>query len=603
MIITKKKIILIITLFIFTTNVNAYTESVIDITKMDITSIQESVDKGLLTYTQLIQLYLERIDEYDDKYNSIITINKNALIEAQKLDEEYQKTGRRSLIFGIPIIVKDNIDVKGMPTTAGAKALADSYPKENAKIIQNLIDKGAIIIAKTNMSEFAFEAIRSMSSYGTVKNAYNTLYSSYGSSGGTAVAVAASFATVGIGTDTNSSIRLPANAASLVGLRPTYGLLSQDGILPYDFTRDTAGPITKNVTDNAIMLDIMAGGDGTKYQFKTSLKGKKIAVFTQILNGDSDYSSKAMAETYEPIKSLFNEKVEQLKTLGAEIIEINDFFNTKVLNYNDSTLAGWTWCNKFNEYINGTTGTIRNFNQLNNSNKRIFPTENYAARCEESFDSLISNKENRDEYRDYVISKLEGIDAVIYPNTKSKLLKIGQDNLNGASSIIAPATGFPSLAIPIGFDEDLPYGMEILSISNREQILYEIAYALETINYEYKVPEISPNLYVIDSDVTELINFYKITEVDVTKYTEESVELYNNAQSAIKDYIANYDSNEKKAEEAEILLNNYKESINNLKEKPSNNLPKLSAFVALVVCLIILLKLISKNKRKKRRKR
>ena len=156
-----------------TTNVYAYNEAVIDITKMDIFEIQEAIDNKFINYETLIKLYLDRIDEYNSKYKAIITVNENILEEAKKCDEEYKKNGRKSYLFCMPIIVKDNIDVVGMPTTVGTKSLSDSYPKEDAEIIKNLKEKGALIIGKANMSEFAFSAQTSESSYGTVKNAYN----------------------------------------------------------------------------------------------------------------------------------------------------------------------------------------------------------------------------------------------------------------------------------------------------------------------------------------------------------------------------------------------------------------------------------------------
>ena len=185
----KKVFLIIFLLFFSIININALTESVIDITKMDVFELQEAVDNDLINYETITKLYLDRINEYDKNYKSIITINETAIEEAKKCDEVYKKEGRKSLLFGIPIIVKDNIDVYGIPTTAGTKSLSDNYPNNNAKLIQNLIDKGAIIIAKANMSEFALMASSSVSSYGTVRNAYNIDYSSYGSSGGSAVSV------------------------------------------------------------------------------------------------------------------------------------------------------------------------------------------------------------------------------------------------------------------------------------------------------------------------------------------------------------------------------------------------------------------------------
>ena len=280
-----KKIIIFLILLL-PINSLALTKSVVDINNLNIYQIQEYVDKGYLTYEEITKIYLERINEYNEQYNAIITVNDKALEQAKKLDKEYKENGKRSLLHGIPILVKDNIDVKGMPTTAGAKALLDSYPYENAPIIQKLVDAGAIIIAKTNMDEFAFNAAYSHSSFGYVYNAYNIKYSSYGSSGGTAVGVASNLAVAGIGTDTGSSIRIPSAANGLVGLRPTYDSINANGIIKFESLRDVAGPITKYVTDNAIILEIIDEKD-TNYQdnFKIeNLNGIKIGVFKSVLN-------------------------------------------------------------------------------------------------------------------------------------------------------------------------------------------------------------------------------------------------------------------------------------------------------------------------------
>ena len=227
--------------------VKGLNKSVIDITQMTMTDELEYLDKGVITSYELANLYLDRINIYNSTFNAMITINPNVLEEAKEMDELRSKGEIKGRLHGVFIIVKDNIDVKGMPTTAGAKALSDNYPKEDAPIIKKLKDEGAIVIGKANMSEFAFSARECNSSYGYVSNAFRVGYTSYGSSGGSSVALALNFGSVAIGTDTNSSVRLPAAAAGLVGIRPTYGKLSNNGIIAYDVYRDTAGIISKSV--------------------------------------------------------------------------------------------------------------------------------------------------------------------------------------------------------------------------------------------------------------------------------------------------------------------------------------------------------------------
>ena len=229
------KYLIILLVFLFPLSVKGYTELPVDLTNLTIIDIQDYVDKGVFSYEDLVRVYIDRIEEYDDEYNSILSLNEEAINIAKKLDKEREENGIRSLVHGIPILVKDNIDYAGMATTGGTKALSDSIPNTNAKAISYLVDKGAIILGKTNMSELALSVQNSYSSYGYVRNAYNKSYTSYGSSGGSAVSTSLMFSVASLGTDTNSSVRIPSASAGLVGIRPTYGLVSNEGVIKYDF--------------------------------------------------------------------------------------------------------------------------------------------------------------------------------------------------------------------------------------------------------------------------------------------------------------------------------------------------------------------------------
>ena len=248
-------IVIIVTLFI--TPVYALNKSVVDVTKLTMNQTIEYLDKEIITSEELVNLYLDRINTYNDSFKAIITVNPNIVEEAKESDKLRKENKKRGILEGIPIIVKDNIDVKGMPTTAGAKALADNYPNEDAEVIKKLKAEGALIIAKANMSEFAFSAKESYSSFGYVSNAYRLDYTSYGSSGGSAVGLALNFGSIALGTDTNSSVRLPAAGAGLVGIRPTTGKISSNGVINYDINRDTVGIISKSVLDNKILWGII----------------------------------------------------------------------------------------------------------------------------------------------------------------------------------------------------------------------------------------------------------------------------------------------------------------------------------------------------------
>ena len=324
------KILLILIIF-SPVNVFAHTKAVVDITKMSISDLADALDKGYLTSELLVTLYLERIDAYNSEFNAIREINKNALEEARELDLERAYGNVRSALHGIPIVVKTNIDVEGLATTAGSLALSDNYPIEDALVIKRLKEAGAIILASTNMSEFAFAAGNSLSSYGQVRNAFNTSYTPYGSSGGSAVAVATSMAAASLGTDTNSSVRIPASAAGLVGMRPSMGLISSDGIIPYDVTRDTVGVISKTVEDNALLLSVINENNESYSLNKTSLDGVRIGVIDSYLN-ESDSSIRVNQATDEDIKTLANEKIQLLEDMGAELVSISELLNSYYYN-------------------------------------------------------------------------------------------------------------------------------------------------------------------------------------------------------------------------------------------------------------------------------
>ena len=409
-------------------SIKALTKAPVDVTSMNINELTDALDKEIITSEQLVNIYLERIEKYDKNYNSINQINKNAVEEAKKLDKERKEGNIKGKLHGIPIVVKTNIDVKGFATTAGAKALSDNYPNEDAEIIKRLKEEGAIILASTNMSEFAFQASNSKSSYGTVKNAYNNNYSSYGSSGGTAVAVALSFAAAGIGTDTNSSIRVPSSANNLYGFRPSYDLVDMTGILPYDKYRDVAGPITKNVIDNAIIMDVLTNNNIYEQSINnSSLKGKRIGVIEEFYDGSIFASLKVNRNTYKGVVQLMDEQLEKLEDAGTKIIFIDDFMNQTYYEIIFNTMSGFTFCDTFNEYIKNTNSKIKNFKELHNSKNKIYNLNKYYESCNKSKEMYSETiKTRKKKYLYYVGEVMEknNVDVLLYPTVKNELQKI-----------------------------------------------------------------------------------------------------------------------------------------------------------------------------------
>src|SRR6202795_2106618 len=229
-----------------------------------IAEIHKAMQAGTLTCHDLVQQYVDRIHAYDQQgpvIDSMLYLNPSSLAQADAMDQEFHRTHQLKPLGCIPGVLKDNFDTADMPTTAGALTLKGAQPEKDAFAVKRLREAGALILGKANLQEFASGGISVSSLGGQVKNPYDLTRTPGGSSGGTGAAVAANFAAAGTGSDTGGSIRSPASATSLVGLRPTRGLISRDGIVPVSFTQDTIGPMTRNVSDAAILLDVMAGYD------------------------------------------------------------------------------------------------------------------------------------------------------------------------------------------------------------------------------------------------------------------------------------------------------------------------------------------------------
>ena len=303
--------------------------------EVTITRLQQGYKAGKYTIEEVVRTYLDRIMEIDKngpKLNSIIVINPDAIQIAKDLDIEMAAGKTRGPLHGIPVILKDNIDTHdGMPTTAGATALRNSFPEKDSYVAKKLREAGAVIIAKSNLSEWAnFRAETSSSGWsgvgGQTKNPYVLDRNPCGSSSGSGVAVSANLCTIAIGTETNGSIVCPSNNNGIVGIKPTVGLISRSGIIPISFTQDTPGPMGRTVEDVAIALGAMVGidssdsktiasennyhSDYTKFLKKDGLKGKRIG----LLKKSMGFSDK--------VDILIEKAIEYLKSNGAEVIEI-----------------------------------------------------------------------------------------------------------------------------------------------------------------------------------------------------------------------------------------------------------------------------------------
>lgn len=491
--------------------INKKTTEPLDILEMDIAQIHQGFEKGTLTSVQLVEAYLARIDQWNDALNALTFINPDALAVAEALDREFKETGVLRPLHGIPVIVKDNINTAGMPTTAGALALKDFIPEEDAFIIRKLKEAGAIILAKSNMAEWAFSPMHTESSTaGTTRNPYGPEFVPAGSSGGTAAAVAANLAVIGLGTDTGNSIRGPSSHCSLVGFRTTQGLISRSAIVPLYLRNDIVGPMCRSVEDATRVMEVLAGYDPldpiTRYgQAKAGqdyrqyldpegLQGARIGVL-----GALSYE-----DIHPEILSLFRQALEDMKAQGAGVID-------SVAIPGFSELRRNQWCADFRKDVEDFLQAWVKNDTLTSLEDiiRIGTHSDYARGSLEYFrehsgrgqdpvtECLNVYQDPRSiafrEAIEQVMDELE-LDALVYPSWNYPPAPIDhfEEEYKGDNSqVIAPHTGQPAFTVPMGFSGGkLPAGIQFLGRMYAEPTLIKLTYAYEQATHHRKPPEL-----------------------------------------------------------------------------------------------------------------
>ena len=441
-----------------------------------VSELQEAMNAGRLSSVELVGMYLERIEAYDRRLglNSFITVNENALQEAELADEA-RKNGSQGRLLGIPIVVKDNIDVKGMPTTNGYSSRLDNIAQEDAEIIRRLREEGAIIIGKSNMSENSGSGATSRSSAGgRVHNAYDTSRTPAGSSGGSAVAVTCNFAVLGIGTDTNSSIRRPASFAGIYGLRPSFGLVSRSGMLVNYPENDVPGILARNAEDMALALDIIAGSDPA----------------------DSSTSS---AEDIIPEGGYSAFIAENGSLTGVRIGYLSNSFGYFRNSANGAALRYPTeLSSRISQMVDDTVAVFRD-NGAEVIDISSFIPEDYITRVKDGSSSFIRRAISE------IIEDLE-IDAVIYVSQTDvpeiETSATGRyDNEASYINIFSPNGGLPEVVIPMGLsaaDSSAPVplalGMNMFSGYGKDDLLLSIVFAYEKLSDARKMPDTVPAL-------------------------------------------------------------------------------------------------------------
>ena len=454
------------------------------------------METGELTAVELVDFYLARIAAYDNagpKLNAFILINPAARDEAAALDAERADSGPRGPLHGIPVVLKDNIGTAYMQTTAGSLALKGFTPTEDAFQVRKLREAGAVIIGKANLFEFALGWTTVSSLGGQTLNPYDLSRDPGGSSGGTAVAVTANFAAAGLGTDTCGSIRLPAAHNDLYGLRPTSGLSSRAGVIPFSTTLDAVGPMARSVVDLAIMLDATVGrdpADPTTVPVRTSylnavdpdgLSGRRIGLVT--FSGDSD------------VEGIIASAIEEMASGGVEVkevtlpsgVDIGPFFGELRFALDDyfaaeprapvRSLGDIVDLNVVTPAVGGFLSDLDAVNSLE--------TDSYRAALE-----------GRHRFRDAVVALMDehDLDAIAYPASSSPAAVIGGDP-SPFDCGSAAYGGLPAMVIPAGFTSDgLPIGLELIGRPLAEPTLIAVAAGYEAHTSHRTLPPATPPL-------------------------------------------------------------------------------------------------------------
>jgi len=466
-----------------------------------IENIHRYMQEREITSKELVEFYLKRIEAYDQrgpKINSVIKINPNALKIAQELDEKYKTSGLTGPLHGIPVLLKDNVDTKDMETTAGSLSLEGVYPEEDGFITKRMKEAGAIILAKVNLHEFAVWGETVSSILGQTINPYDLTRTPGGSSGGTGAGIASNFGMIGIGTDTINSVRSPASACSLVGFRPTVGLVSRTGIVPYSFTQDTAGPICRTVEDAVKLLDVINGYDPldsstakapkdrvssyVQYLKKDGLKGKRIGVLRSFFGKE---------KVHEEVNEQISERLEDIRKCGGVLVDLDESINADQL-VKGLSVHLYELKRELDKYLEalGERSKVRSLKEIIESGKfhkgieeNIKIAQGLSTETSEYQQRLDKRKELKKQVVD-IMGKYD-LDAIVYPHQKRPVAKVGESQVE-RNGVLGSVTGFPSCVVPGGFThatpsapQGIPIGIEFLTKEWDEATLIEIVYGFE----------------------------------------------------------------------------------------------------------------------------
>ncbi len=490
-----------------------------EVEEATVADINKSLSSGAITSKQLVEIYLERIRTIDPKLNSIIELNPDAVSIAEDMDKERKAGKIRSALHGIPVVIKDNIDTADkMRTTAGSLALVDSpTPKQDAFVVKRLREAGAILIAKTNLSEWAnFRSENSSSGWsgvgGQTRNPYVLDRSPCGSSSGSGVSISANLATVAIGTETDGSVVCPASINGIVGIKPTLGLVSRSGIIPIAHSQDTAGPMARTVADAVALLTVMVGFDAadditaeakarsldySEYLKADALKGAKLGVVRQYFGKNS------------ALDELMETNLKKLAELGAELIDV-EFPNFGKFGDDEYEVLLYEFKADLNKYLKARGGKhnslakLIEFNNHHADKSMPYFKQEIFEKAEAKGDlterayqlALLRSKVlTQDEGIDHVADEHK-LDAFVAPsNAQPWLIDLVQGDSPreyvGSSSMPA-VSGYPNITVPSGFLNKMPIGMSFFGKAFTEPRLIGIAFAWEQATKARRKPTFMP---------------------------------------------------------------------------------------------------------------
>lgn len=466
-----------------------------DVTERSIPELQAAMTSGSVTSRQLVEAYLARIAAYDRRgpaLNAVVTLNADALAQADALDAERRAKGARGPMHGIPILVKDNYETVEMPTAAGSIALGANHPRRDAFQVTKLRRAGVVIIGKTNMHELAAGITTISSSGGQTRNPYDLLRNPGGSSGGTGAAVAASFAAAGMGSDTCGSIRIPAAHHALVGLRGTQGLSSRTGIVPLSHTQDIGGPLARTMVDLALMLDATVGPDPADEVSRAS-DGHVPASYRDALSPDALRGARlGIARSLfgtqpedEEVARVLQRAIDRMKELGAEPVDV------VVPGLDDLLRDGSVIVHEFKSDLAAYLKSVPSPPITNP--EQIVTDGLYHIALEETFNQRLAPtvKPDAEAYRRALVKQRalraallavldeQRLGALVYPTLRRKPALIGEPQ-RGTNCQVSAHSGLPALSVPAGFTADgLPVGIEFLGSAFDEARLLGFGSALE----------------------------------------------------------------------------------------------------------------------------